>query len=118
MENNSDLIVHNKYIAKTLFHNRKHNKQEISHDIPSLTEIASQVVAKNFTLYPDMEGVEDETVMSNLVKQVSLELPIIVTAPNIEFEFYWEKMCKAKLKNTKIEQHGLSWKQTYLERYI
>ena len=68
MENNSEVLIPNQYIANKLFLNRKHNKQEVSHDIPSLTEIASQVVAKNFTFYPDMDGVEDETVMSNVVK--------------------------------------------------
>lgn len=39
------------------------------------------------------------------------------TARNVDFEFYWEKKCKA-LKNCRKEDHGNSYKQAFIERRI
>lgn len=46
-----------------------------------------------------------------------MDLPITITAKNVDFEFYWEKKCKA-LKNCKKEDHGNSFKQAFIERRI
>ena len=48
---------------------------------------------------------------------IDLELPITTTARNVEFEFYWEKKCK-HLKNCRKEDHGMSFKQAFIERRI
>lgn len=44
-------------------------------------------------------------------------LPITTTARNVDFEFYWDKKCKA-LTNCKKEDHGGSFKQAFIERRI
>lgn len=80
-----------------------------SADIESLVEMSIKVVAQNFTLYPELEGVTDNNVLQSIVKLIDLDLPITTTARNVDFEFYWEKKCK-QLKNCKKEDHGMSYK--------
>lgn len=52
------------------------------------------VVADNFHMYPELEGVNDEDVKQSIVKLINPDYDITVTARNVEFEFYWEKKCK------------------------
>ena len=87
-----------------------------------------KVVAKNFHLYPELEGVTDETVLKSIIKLIDNKYPITTTARNVDFEFYWEKKCKdataekkgeiGGFKNCKKEDHGGSYKQAYIERRI
>ena len=88
-----------------------------STDIESLVEMALKVVAKNFAMYPELEGVTDENVLQSIVKLIDEDHPITTTARNVDFEFYWEKKCK-QLKNCKKENHGGSFKQAFIERKI
>jgi len=88
-----------------------------SEDIESLVEIALKVVAKNISKYPEMEGVYDKNVLKSVVKLIDVNLPMTITARNVDFEFYWEKKCK-QLKNCRKEDHGNSYKQAYIERKI
>ena len=43
-----------------------------SKDIETLVEMATKVVARNFDLYPDMEGVEDVAVQKEVFKHLLL----------------------------------------------
>jgi hypothetical protein len=88
-----------------------------STDIESLVEMSLKVVAQNFSLYPELEGVTDENIQRAIVKLIDSAYPITTTARNVEFEFYWEKKCKM-LKNCKKEDHGGSYKQAFIERRI
>jgi hypothetical protein len=100
---------------------KKNNKAPFpSNQIESLKEIAIQVVAENFTLYPELDGVTDKDVKEQIVKATSRKLQITDTARNIDQEFYWQEKCEAEkyMKNIKKEQHGNSYKQAYLEKYI
>ena len=83
-----------------------------SNQIETLTEIALKVVAQNFAMYPHLAGIEDPTILDQIVHQTSRKLPITVTARNINQEFYWEDKCKEDplMKNIKKEQHGNSYK--------
>ena len=60
-----------------------------SSEIESLTEIAYKVVAENFSMYPELQGISDEKVLNEIVKLTELKLPITTTAKNIDQEFYW-----------------------------
>ena len=53
-----------------------------------------KVCAKNFHLYPELEGVTDENVLKSIIKLIDNKYPITTTARNVDFEFYWEKKCK------------------------
>ena len=93
-----------------------------SDEIESLTEIAYKVVADNFKLYPELDGVEDKTVLKEIVKLTKKDLPITTVARNIDFEFYWQEKCETNKdmadKNIKREQHGNSYKQAFIETHI
>jgi len=88
-----------------------------STDIESLVEMSLKVVAENFEMYPELEGVTDENVLQSIVKLLDPNHPITITARNVDREFYWDKKCKT-LKNCKKENHGGSYKQAFIERRI
>lgn len=111
----------NRYIAKTIMKAKKKGDTPFpSNQIESLCEIAVKVVAQNFTMYPELEGVTDKKVLHDIVKLTKTDLPITDTARNIDHEFYWEEKCNSEtyMANIKPEQHGGSFKQAYLEKYI
>lgn len=68
-------------------------------------------------MYPSLPGVEDQYVIKDIVRLTDKNLPITITARNINYEFYWEEKCK-ELVNVKVEQHGGSYKQAYIETHI
>ena len=96
---------------------RKGEKAFPSPDIETLVEMSLKVVAQNFDMYPELEGIDDQNVRQSITKLIDPELPITVTARNVDYEFYWEKKCK-QLSNCKKEDHGGSYKQAYIERHI
>lgn len=57
--------------------------------------MAIKVVAANFELFPHMSGVEDPNVGKEIVKLIDKAHPVVVTALNVDFEFYWEDKCKS-----------------------
>lgn len=83
-----------------------------SNEIESLVDIAKAVVAKNFHLNKELTGVNDPTILDDIVRMTDYDLPITVTARHISQEFYWEEKCKRDpmMKNVKKEQHGNSYK--------
>ena len=92
-----------RHIAKVIIKAKKTKDRAFpSNEIESLTEIAYKVVAKNFDKYPNLPGVQDKTVLTEIVKLVNRGLPITTIARNVDFEFYWEEKC-AELKNIKRE---------------
>ena len=104
--------VENYEIAVQLMKARKKGEQAFpSTDIESLVEMSLKVVAKNFHMYPELEGISDHNVLQSIVKLIDPDLPITTTARNVDFEFYWEKKCKL-LKNPicRKEDHGNSYK--------
>lgn len=84
--------------------------------------MAIKVVAANFERYPELEGVKDNDegmkIKKEIVKLADRNLPVTVTGRNVDFEFYWEDKCKHQLKNCRREDHGLSYKQAYVERHV
>jgi hypothetical protein len=90
----------------------------ISDEVPSLIDISTEVVSKNFALYPSLPGLRVQFIIDKIIDQVSLTLPITVTAPHIEHESYWKKACETRWKVVSPNEHGWSWKQTYIERHM
>lgn len=106
-------------IAVQITKARKKNEDAFpSKDIETLVEMAIKVVAANFKRYPELEGVNDVQVQQEIVKLADRTLPVTTTGRNVEFEFYWEDKCKHQLKNCRKEDHGLSYKQAFIERHI
>lgn len=96
----------NRYIAKTIMKAKKGGTTAFpSNEIETLQEIALKVVARNFSMYPHLGGVEEPNILNEIVKLTDTNLPITVTARNINQEFYWEQKCKEdpRMKNVKKE---------------
>ena len=113
----------NRYIAKTIARAKKTGAEAFpSDEIETLTELAYKEVAKNFSLYPELEGVEDENIKREIVKLTEKNFPITTIARNIDFEFYWQEKClegsEMEDMNIKREKHGNSFKQAYIETHI
>jgi len=53
-----------------------------------------------------------------IISKTSLTLPLEVTAPHIENESYWKQVCENKFKNCRPEEHGGSYKQAFIEKYL
>ena len=69
---------------------RKKNEEAFpSTDIETLVQIAIKVVAANFEMYPELEGVNDSLIQEEIVKLADRTLPITTTGRNVDFEFYW-----------------------------
>ncbi len=108
-----------KHLAKEIYHAKQKNKKDVfpTKEIPSLVEIAIDVVAENFHLYPGLEGVDRGYVKKAIIQKAPRDLPCPVAGPNIDLEEYWEDKCK-QLDNCRREDHGNSYKQAYIERHI
>jgi hypothetical protein len=54
------------------------------------------------------------------LSQVKSNVPVNIAAKFIQRENYWKRACEAKWPSVQIqiEQHGMSWKNAYLEKYI
>ena len=106
-------------IAVQITKARKKNENAFpSNDIETLVEMAIKVVAANYKRYPELDGVNDTHVQQEIVKLADRSLPVTTTGRNVDFEFYWEDKCKTQLKNCRKEDHGLSYKQAFIERHI
>ena len=82
-------------IALQITKARKRNEAAFpSTDIETLVQMAIKVVAANFEMYPELEGVSDTFVQEEIVKLADRTLPVTTTGRNIDFEFYWEDKCK------------------------
>lgn len=82
-------------IAVQITKARKRNEEAFpSTDIETLVQMAIKVVAANFEMYPELDGVHDAFVQEEIVKLADRTLPVTTTGRNIEFEFYWEDKCK------------------------
>jgi hypothetical protein len=82
-------------IAVQITKARKRNEEAFpSTDIETLVQMAIKVVAANFEMYPELEGVNDTFIQEEIVKLADRTLPVITTGRNIDFEFYWEDKCK------------------------
>jgi hypothetical protein len=78
--------------------------------VSSLTELAIEVVANNFPMYPDLKSIKQPDIVDRVIEKVSVDLPITITASNIRHESYWKKVCLSKWKNLRPDDHAWSWK--------
>lgn len=51
-----------------------------------------------------------------VLKQLSVDTPISITAPLISDESYWERCCKSRWELCDVSDHMHSWKIMYFER--
>ena len=73
----------------------------------------------NFDKNPNIDGLP-EKLLPRLVDQLSLSLPVNVSSAFVHSESYWKRCCLEGKgwKNCQISEHGLTWKQTFFEKFI
>ena len=93
---------------------------KILSNVRKLSEIAVEVVARNFEIYPKLTGISKEyraKVLTKIIENEDRNISIKCAATNIHEEEYWKTVCKP-FQNCFPEDHGGSYKQAYLERYV
>jgi len=87
--------------------------------VPPLTALALDAVVEGFAVRPSLVGVPPRY-MPAIGAKLPLDLDICLTAPNVEDEAYWRRVCLEGRRWTKCEiaEHGGSWKQLFLERAL
>ena len=67
----------------------------------------------------DLEKV-DPKFATAITSQLSADLDVTVTAPFVNDENYWKRVCTEgrKWTNCLISEHGMSWKQLFFERLV
>ena len=106
-------------LANTIVKARRAQQEVFTgNEVPTLVELAIDVVAENLILYPGLDGVEEDYIKKDIIKKCSRDIPVKVAAKHIDYEFYWEDCCTAKIPNCKKENHGNSYKQMFIERYL
>lgn len=53
-----------------------------------------------------------------VLKQLSVDIPLSITAPLISDESYWERCCRTRWGLCDISEHDGSWKTMYFERNV
>ena len=78
-----------------------------------------RTIAENFDKNPNIDGLP-EKLLPRLVDQLSLSLPVNVSSAFVHSESYWKRCCLEGKgwKNCQISEHGLTWKQTFFEKFI
>jgi len=87
-------------------------------EVRSLMSWATEMVARNFEMYPHLAGVTFQAVVDQIIEQTAVTLPIAITAPYVHHESYWKRACESRWKNVRPEDHGWSWKQAYMETHV
>mmetsp|Transcript_39495 Transcript_39495/g.123564 ORF Transcript_39495/g.123564 Transcript_39495/m.123564 type:complete len:439 (-) Transcript_39495:962-2278(-) len=88
-------------------------------NIPTLAETCIQRIVDDFETTPVYDAVP-----SQFMRQLSASLPLTITpiiaAQYVFDENYWKRRCLDKYAwhNCRIEEHGLTWKQLFYEKYV
>ena len=94
-------------------------------DIPnpsheSLSSKCIKTIAENFEKVPAAGEKLEPKYMKEITSLLSLDIDPTISAQYVFDENYWKRACIDKFgwHNCNIEEHGLSWKQLYLERHV
>ena len=86
-------------------------------ELKDLSEIALKTVAKNYLLYKQLDGL-DFKYKIKVYEIMSVDYDIEDIFPVIDYEPYWERVCKKHFKSENCSPNGNSWKQCYAENYV
>lgn len=91
----------------------------IRYAVPPLTLLALEALVAGFEKRPTLTGVPARYAEAAALK-LSPHLDIRLTAPAIEHEAYWRRVCLEARGYDKVEvaRYGGSWKRLCLERYV
>lgn len=85
--------------------------------VPQLVEICMKYIVNNFSEKPILNELlpkHKENVLNNL----SVNIPLTISANLIQNEGYWEKCCKARWEVCDITSYENSWKRMFFEKNL
>jgi hypothetical protein len=87
--------------------------------IQSLSFMCLKVISDKFRFEPKIQNLP-RRFLPDIMARLPLDMDICLSAPNVSDENYWKRCCmnKASWKNLKISDHGLTWKQLFLEKHV
>ncbi|GLD95211.1 hypothetical protein PINS_up003853 [Pythium insidiosum] len=87
--------------------------------IPSLVVMCLKLISDRYRQDPKVYNVPTKF-LPEVMARLPLDMDVCVSAPNITDENYWKRCCKhnSAWKNLQIQDHGLTWKQMYLEKHL
>lgn len=78
-------------LANTIVKARRAQQEVFTgNEVPTLVELAIDVVADNLILYPGLDGVEEDYIKRDVIKKCSRDIPTHIAAQHIDYEFFWE----------------------------
>ncbi len=83
---------------------------------PPLTELCVEVLAANFK-HSNFRAIPPKF-QTRVVEILPTDLPLDVTSPQIEDDYYWQRCATERWKNCNVVEHGGKWKRLYLERNL
>ena len=84
---------------------------------PPLTELCMEVLAANFKEHSNFRAIPGKF-QTRVVEILPTDLPLEVTCPQIEDDYYWQRCATERWKNCNVVEHGGKWKRLYLERNL
>ena len=71
-------------LANTIAKARRAQQEVFTgNEVPTLVELAIDVVAANLILYPGLDGIEEDYIKKDIVKKWSRDIPVKVAAQHI-----------------------------------
>lgn len=105
-----------KSITKGSINQSDEEAQSRRRPVESLMVQCLHVLTKHFCAQPSVGGIPNQF-LPEITKRLPVDLDIKASAPYIVDENYWKRCClnRPGWANREIEQHGLTWKQLYVE---
>ncbi|CAF0894427.1 unnamed protein product, partial [Didymodactylos carnosus] len=85
--------------------------------VPTLTDLSLNSIVKNFDTHPKHDELLTEH-RQQLLKSLSTQVPLKVTAPLIQDEQYWKRCCLEKWPVCDVKLYDNSWKRLYFEKTV
>lgn len=87
--------------------------------IPSLVVMCLKIISDRFRQDPKAHSVPRQF-LPEVMARLPLDMNVCISAPNLTDENYWKRCCMSKSawKNLQINEHGLTWKQLFLETHL
>lgn len=88
--------------------------------VPPLSDICLTTLINSFASFPVLKEIADINIIyaHKLIQGLSPDLPLLVTVPLIDNNFYWKNLYLKRFNFCENIQDSDLWKQWYLERYL
>jgi hypothetical protein len=86
--------------------------------VPDLVELSLRHIVSNFATNSSILNKLPAKHRSAVLKRISTDLPLKVTARLVDDDDYWRRCCQARWTVCDVSQHGGRWKRMFFERNL